>query len=69
MKKIILIITTFLATAFAFDDSGITNIAGLSFIEGTWVKNDNLIQKKTTISDLTSRNKAVILYFAEACFS
>ncbi|HXK49287.1 MAG TPA: hypothetical protein PKW56_02385 [Clostridiales bacterium] len=41
----------------------------ISFKDAFWDKSGNIFYSKQKVSDLTSQNKAVVLYFFEACFS
>ena len=41
----------------------------ISFKDAFWDKTGDLFFSRQKVSDLTSQNKAVVLYFFEACFS
>jgi len=41
----------------------------ISFKDAFWDRSGNLLHSKQKVADLTDQNKAVVLYFFEACFS
>ncbi|MBN2858512.1 MAG: hypothetical protein JXN63_08950 [Candidatus Delongbacteria bacterium] len=41
----------------------------ISFKDALWDKSGNIFYSRQKVADLTSQNKAVVLYFFEACFS
>ncbi|MDY0017680.1 MAG: hypothetical protein WC212_06585 [Candidatus Delongbacteria bacterium] len=70
MFRIITVIIIFVTSIVAGSVSeNIPRTGEISFKDAFWDRSGNLLHSKQKIADLTAQNKAVVLYFFEACFS
>lgn len=44
------------------------NIGSISFKDAQWDNSSNILFSRQRISEITNQNRAVVLYFFEACF-
>ena len=64
--NLILIISALLKAAWIDEP---INVGSVSFNAAKWDNSYNISYSRQNISSLTNRNKAVVLYLFEACFS